>query len=166
MTALPEIESRFDVLAKLGEGGMGCVYKVRHRDLDEPVKIVNTSCNRTACFQSLCGLNVPRDAAGQEAAAHQPMAEQARVQAQQVFAEPQRVCVDDGKSGVIANRANVRDMVVKPFQFEQDHSKIGSPARNFGAGEGFHRLAKRQSMGHARITGNSFGQLDCLGKRC
>jgi tRNA A-37 threonylcarbamoyl transferase component Bud32 len=41
MTALPEIDSRFDVLAKLGEGGMGCVYKVRHRDLDE-VQIVKT----------------------------------------------------------------------------------------------------------------------------
>src|SRR6185436_2648328 len=41
MTALPEIENRFDVIAKLGEGGMGCVYKVRHRDLDE-VQIVKT----------------------------------------------------------------------------------------------------------------------------
>ncbi len=41
MSALPEIESRFDVIAKLGEGGMGCVYKVRHRDLDE-VQIVKT----------------------------------------------------------------------------------------------------------------------------
>jgi serine/threonine protein kinase len=41
MTALPEIESRFDVLAKQGEGGMGCVYKVRHRDLDE-IQIVKT----------------------------------------------------------------------------------------------------------------------------
>ncbi|HUR83318.1 MAG TPA: serine/threonine-protein kinase, partial [Thermoanaerobaculia bacterium] len=41
MSALPELEARFDVLAKLGEGGMGCVYKVRHRDLDE-VQIVKT----------------------------------------------------------------------------------------------------------------------------
>ena len=41
MTTLPEIESRFEVLAKLGEGGMGCVYKVRHRDLDEE-QIVKT----------------------------------------------------------------------------------------------------------------------------
>lgn len=41
MSVLPEIESRFDVLAKLGEGGMGCVYKVRHRDLDE-IQIVKT----------------------------------------------------------------------------------------------------------------------------
>jgi tRNA A-37 threonylcarbamoyl transferase component Bud32 len=41
MSALPELESRFDVLAKLGEGGMGTVYKVRHRDLDE-VQIVKT----------------------------------------------------------------------------------------------------------------------------
>ena len=41
MTVLPEIESRFDVIAKLGEGGMGTVYKVRHRDLDE-IQIVKT----------------------------------------------------------------------------------------------------------------------------
>ncbi|HEX6085807.1 MAG TPA: protein kinase [Thermoanaerobaculia bacterium] len=41
MSALPELETRFDVLAKLGEGGMGTVYKVRHRDLDE-VQIVKT----------------------------------------------------------------------------------------------------------------------------
>src|SRR2546423_11727116 len=41
MTVLPEIESRFDVLPRLGEGGMGCVYKVRHRDLDE-IQIVKT----------------------------------------------------------------------------------------------------------------------------
>lgn len=41
MSVLPEIDSRFDVLEKLGEGGMGCVYKVRHRDLDE-VQIVKT----------------------------------------------------------------------------------------------------------------------------
>ncbi|MBV8519405.1 MAG: protein kinase [Acidobacteria bacterium] len=40
-TVLDEIAERFDVLAKLGEGGMGCVYKVRHRDLDE-VQIVKT----------------------------------------------------------------------------------------------------------------------------
>jgi tRNA A-37 threonylcarbamoyl transferase component Bud32 len=41
MSALPELDNRFDVLAKLGEGGMGCVYKVRHRDLDE-IQIVKT----------------------------------------------------------------------------------------------------------------------------
>jgi tRNA A-37 threonylcarbamoyl transferase component Bud32 len=41
MTTLPELDSRFEILAKLGEGGMGCVYKVRHRDLDE-VQIVKT----------------------------------------------------------------------------------------------------------------------------
>jgi serine/threonine-protein kinase len=37
----PEIDSRFEVIAKLGEGGMGTVYKVRHRDLDE-IQIVKT----------------------------------------------------------------------------------------------------------------------------
>jgi serine/threonine-protein kinase len=37
----PEIASRFEVIAKLGEGGMGTVYKVRHRDLNE-IQIVKT----------------------------------------------------------------------------------------------------------------------------
>ena len=42
MTTLPpEVDSRFEVIAKLGEGGMGTVYKVRHRDLDE-IQIVKT----------------------------------------------------------------------------------------------------------------------------
>ena len=41
MTVLPEIDSRFEVIAKLGEGGMGTVYKVRHRSLDE-IQIVKT----------------------------------------------------------------------------------------------------------------------------
>src|SRR5438874_13673369 len=52
MTALPEIDSRFDVLAKLGEGGMGCVYKVRHRDLDE-VQIVKTLQARLSTNEAL-----------------------------------------------------------------------------------------------------------------
>lgn len=41
MNVAPEITAKFEVLAKLGEGGMGCVYKVRHRDLDE-IRIVKT----------------------------------------------------------------------------------------------------------------------------
>lgn len=39
MTIAPEITEKFEVLSKLGEGGMGCVYKVRHRALDEIVII-------------------------------------------------------------------------------------------------------------------------------
>jgi len=31
----PSIEEKYEVLAKLSEGGMGAVYKVRHRLLDE-----------------------------------------------------------------------------------------------------------------------------------
>src|SRR5690349_9949649 len=35
MKLSPEIEATYEVLAKMGEGGMGSVYKVRHRFFDE-----------------------------------------------------------------------------------------------------------------------------------
>ena len=35
MTLPPSIEDKYEVLAKLSEGGMGAIYKVRHRLLDE-----------------------------------------------------------------------------------------------------------------------------------
>jgi tRNA A-37 threonylcarbamoyl transferase component Bud32 len=35
MALAPEIEATYEVLAKMGEGGMGSVYKVRHRFFDE-----------------------------------------------------------------------------------------------------------------------------------
>ncbi|MEO1084731.1 MAG: serine/threonine-protein kinase [Acidobacteriota bacterium] len=43
MTRLDAIEEQYELLHKLAEGGMGAVYKVRHRLLDEPrvVKVVN-----------------------------------------------------------------------------------------------------------------------------
>ena len=43
MTRLDALEEKYQLLHKLAEGGMGAVYKVRHRLLDEPrvVKVVN-----------------------------------------------------------------------------------------------------------------------------
>src|SRR5256885_16255072 len=40
-----EIEATYEVLAKMGEGGMGAVYKVRHRFFDEVrvVKVMQAS---------------------------------------------------------------------------------------------------------------------------
>ena len=35
MVLAKEIEATYEVLSKMGEGGMGAVYKVRHRFFDE-----------------------------------------------------------------------------------------------------------------------------------
>src|SRR5688500_8807230 len=35
MTLAKEIEANYEILSKLGEGGMGAVYQVRHRFFDE-----------------------------------------------------------------------------------------------------------------------------------
>ncbi len=54
MSVLPEIDSRFEVIAKLGEGGMGTVYKVRHRSLDE-IQIVKTMQAQFSSNEALRG---------------------------------------------------------------------------------------------------------------
>ncbi len=41
MIGVEEIDRKYDVLEKLGEGGMGTVYKVRHRYLDE-LRVIKT----------------------------------------------------------------------------------------------------------------------------
>jgi serine/threonine-protein kinase len=49
----PEIEATYEVLAKMGEGGMGAVYKVRHRFFDEirVVKVLHEQFEGAASVQ-------------------------------------------------------------------------------------------------------------------
>lgn len=48
----PEIEATYEVLAKMGEGGMGAVYKVRHRFFDE-VRVVKVMHPQLVATESL-----------------------------------------------------------------------------------------------------------------
>ena len=49
MPLAPEIEATYEILAKMGEGGMGAVYKVRHRFFDEirVVKVLHEQLEAT-----------------------------------------------------------------------------------------------------------------------
>ncbi|HET8775826.1 MAG TPA: serine/threonine-protein kinase [Thermoanaerobaculia bacterium] len=53
MSLAPEIEATYEVLAKMGEGGMGSVYKVRHKFFDEirVVKILHQQLEATQSIQ-------------------------------------------------------------------------------------------------------------------
>jgi len=48
----PEIEATYEVLAKMGEGGMGAVYKVRHKFFDE-VRVVKVMHPQLVATESL-----------------------------------------------------------------------------------------------------------------
>jgi tRNA A-37 threonylcarbamoyl transferase component Bud32 len=48
----PEIEATYEVLAKMGEGGMGAVYKVRHRFFDE-IRVVKILHEQLEASESL-----------------------------------------------------------------------------------------------------------------
>jgi serine/threonine protein kinase len=49
---LPELDEKFELLGKLGEGGMGAIYKVRHRLLDQ-VLVVKMMTPRSASSAEL-----------------------------------------------------------------------------------------------------------------
>lgn len=53
LVGIGEIDRKYDVLQKLGEGGMGAVYKVRHRHLDEfrVIKTIRAQLNENADLQ-------------------------------------------------------------------------------------------------------------------
>ncbi|HEX6097817.1 MAG TPA: serine/threonine-protein kinase [Thermoanaerobaculia bacterium] len=52
MPLAPEIEATYEVLAKMGEGGMGAVYKVRHRFFDE-IRVVKILHQQLEASESL-----------------------------------------------------------------------------------------------------------------
>ena len=61
------------------------------------------------------------------------------------------------KTRIRANRANVRDVIIKPLELEQNYSEIRRASGNRHPGERFHGLTKREGVRHARIAGNSLG---------
>lgn len=52
MSLAPEIEATYEVLAKMGEGGMGSVYKVRHKFFDE-IRVVKILHQQLEAAQSI-----------------------------------------------------------------------------------------------------------------
>src|SRR5439155_370961 len=76
---------------------------------------------RTDGGQSLGRRDIPQGgAAGQDPAAKQPVPGDFLVQAQQGFLDAQRVGVEDAVADVVAQGADVTDVVVEAFQFQQD----------------------------------------------
>ena len=86
------------------------------------------------------------NAANLQRAAKEPVPRDGLVQLEQALANPEAMRLRDGEAGVVGNRANVRDVVVDPLQFEQDDAKIPRAARRLDAGRRFDRLAVRERV--------------------
>ena len=107
------------------------------------------------------------DAAQQYAAAQQPVAGDLVVDPQQVFLHPLCLVVQDRVPDVIAQRADVCDVVVHPFQLEQYGPHLSIRHGNGCAASVLDGLAERQGVPDRGVPADPFGQLDSLcGRPC
>ena len=98
------------------------------------------------------------DAAGDDAAAQQPVAGQTLVQAQQPLADAEAVRVGNGEAGVGGDHAEVGHVVVEPLHLQQDHALIAGGRRHGAAGQRLQRLAVGQRVADGRVAGDALGQ--------
>ena len=86
------------------------------------------------------------DATRHDGAAQQPVAGGARVQPTELLADPETVRVAEGEAGVVDDHADVGDVVVEPFELEEDDAEPARARRNLAAGKRLERLAVREPV--------------------
>ena len=84
------------------------------------------------------------------------------VEAQQPFADAQRVGVGDAEADVVAQRADVGDVVVEPLELEQK-GRGASALRAADAAAGvFDGEAVGEVVADGGVAGDPFGELDAV----
>src|SRR5262249_49955856 len=97
-------------------------------------------------------------AAGQDPAAQQPGPGGVLVQAQQGFLDAQRVGIEHAVADVVAQGADVTDVVVQAFQFQQDRahpSRLDGYLQVQGV---LDRAAVREGVSDGGVPGDTFGE--------
>ena len=112
------------------------------------------------------GSVMQRDAARADGAAQQPVPGDAVVDAQQLFADALGVGVGQGEADVVAQGADVGDVVVEAFEFEQQGPQ---PVRVVGQVDAEGVLdgqAVGQGVADGGVAADPFGQLHAHRRRC
>ena len=97
-------------------------------------------------------------AAGNTAAAEQPVTGDPVVEAQQLLADPQGVRVEDAVADVVAQRADVGHVVVEPFELEQCRPAGAAPGRGTGQSRVLDGEAVGEGVADGGVAGDPLGQ--------
>ena len=86
------------------------------------------------------------------------MTGQALVEPEELFADPEAVCMAEAEAGVVDDHAHVTDVVVDSLELQQDDSKPVRSQRHGAAGERLERLTIGEDVADARVARDAFGE--------
>src|SRR5207247_2472202 len=123
--------------------------------------------SRQACDQRFARgeRQIPRDAAGDDSVHQVAVAEESRVSPQQVFLEPPELGKTERKRDVVAEVAEVAEVVGDALELEQDAAQRKRPGRRLSPGGAFDRHRVRPGVGDRGVAGHAAGELRPLFQR-
>ena len=97
------------------------------------------------------GRQIDRDAAGYDAVHHQAMAEAGGGTAQHALAQDAAMRQHDAERGIVADRAEVAEVIGDPFQFRHHAAQPDRARRRLDAECRFHGARERQCIGDGAV---------------
>ena len=98
---------------------------------------------------------IGRDAARHHPVHHQPVAEASLRRAQGALAQDAALRVNDRERGVVADRADVAEMVGEPLELRHQRAQIVRPPRHVDVERGFDGAGEGQRIGDRAVAGGA-----------
>ena len=103
------------------------------------------------------GRQVDRKPAGHHRVHHQPMAEAGGGGAQHALAQHRAMRQHQGEGGIVADGADIAEVVGEPFQFREQRAQPHRARRGFGAERGLGRARESERVGHRAVAADAAG---------
>ena len=103
-------------------------------------------------------IEIAPDAAGYDAVHHQPVAEALIVLPQHLFAQRRTMREHDREGRVVADGADIAEMIGEPFEFRHQRAQPYGARRRRPAERRLDSAGKGASIGHGRIAGAAAGE--------
>ena len=104
-------------------------------------------------------IEIGGDAAGHDPIHHQPVAEGVVRRAQHVFAQDAAMRVHERERRVVADRADVAEMIGQPFEFGHQRAQILRARRRLDAERRLDRMREGDAVGDGAVAGGARGEL-------
>ena len=106
------------------------------------------------------GQRLQRDRAGADGAAQQPMSGDGGVEPQQLFSDALSMCVGQTEPDIVGQRAQVGDVVVEPFEFDEQGPQPVHLVGKFDPERVFDGEAVGERVRDGGVAADAFGQFD------